>query len=310
MSSSGLIFVAIAIMWAAVLVPMWLRSHDNASENRSADRFGQAMRVLSRRTEEDHDADPELATDRSTSAEEREAHPEPAEPAEPIHERPRRERARPTQEKKTRPSLARRRARTLGVLAALTVLLTLGALVSPLPLWAPLPFVVLLVAFVAHLRSQAKRSAAVRARRRASQLAPDVVASPEADEHQEAVLAPRSRRSMVEFVAGPSKAMVVETKATASAFADDDQAWRPNPLPVPTYVTAPKAIRPIKVIDLTTPGAFSSGRLIDDENLADEDLLAADLAADELDALLEHEATGPVPKTDAERDSARRAVGD
>ena len=49
MSGSGLIYAAIAMLWAAVLIPMWLRNHDTASENRSAERFGQAMRVLSRK---------------------------------------------------------------------------------------------------------------------------------------------------------------------------------------------------------------------------------------------------------------------
>ena len=49
MSGSGLIYAAIAILWAAVLIPMWLRNHDTAAENRSAERFGQAMRVLSRK---------------------------------------------------------------------------------------------------------------------------------------------------------------------------------------------------------------------------------------------------------------------
>ena len=85
----------------------------------------------------------------------------------------------------------------------------------------------------------------------------------------------------------------------------------PNPLPLPTYVTAPKAVRPIKVIDLTTPGAWSSGRLLDDD-LADEDLLAAEVADDELDALLEHEAAPPLPRRSDEPtgQSSRRAVGD
>src|SRR3954462_15357720 len=37
-------------MWAVVLVPMWLRRHDAATESRSVDRFSTAMRTLSRRT--------------------------------------------------------------------------------------------------------------------------------------------------------------------------------------------------------------------------------------------------------------------
>src|SRR4051794_35543578 len=37
-------------MWFGVLVPMWVRQHDNAKESHSVDRFSTAMRVLSRRT--------------------------------------------------------------------------------------------------------------------------------------------------------------------------------------------------------------------------------------------------------------------
>jgi hypothetical protein len=36
-------------MWACVLVPMWLRRHDEVEENRSVDRFSTAMHTLSRR---------------------------------------------------------------------------------------------------------------------------------------------------------------------------------------------------------------------------------------------------------------------
>jgi hypothetical protein len=173
----------------------------------------------------------------------------------------------------------------------------------------------LLAAFVVHLRGQAKRNEALRARRlgrRTAEAQPDAAALPVEEPIEAAPREAKPRRSMsfASFVSGPSRAMVVETKGVGAPVthdeAIDDEAWRPNPLPLPTYVTAPKAIRPIRVIDLTTPGAWSSGRLIDDEAIAEEDVLAAEMAADELDAMLEHEAKGP----DATDDSGRRAVGD
>jgi len=46
---SALIWLAIVGVWGFVLIPMWLRHHDGALEQRSADRFSAAMRVLSRR---------------------------------------------------------------------------------------------------------------------------------------------------------------------------------------------------------------------------------------------------------------------
>ena len=49
MNLSGLIYATIVVLWAAVLVPMWLRRHDDVTESRSVDRFQGAMRTLSRR---------------------------------------------------------------------------------------------------------------------------------------------------------------------------------------------------------------------------------------------------------------------
>jgi len=46
---SALIWLAIVGVWGFVLIPMWLRRHDGALEQRSAEKFSTAMRVLSRR---------------------------------------------------------------------------------------------------------------------------------------------------------------------------------------------------------------------------------------------------------------------
>jgi hypothetical protein len=121
--------------------------------------------------------------------------------------------------------------------------------------------------------------------------------------------------------------MVVETKgeapvstvgfeapveATAEfAIDESDPRWRPNPMPLPTYVTAPKAVRPIRVIDLTTPGAWTSGRLLDDEVPPAEDTLAQQVAeADALDVLLDTQVDGPDEDRSASSVERRRAVGD
>jgi hypothetical protein len=317
-SSGGLIYATIAILWAAVLIPMWLRNHDTAAENRSAERFGQAMRVLSRKEQED--ADVAQHTD-GDSAAWRES-TEPASPAHPVQRAAQRPVDRPVRRPANRPArgrrtLAQRRARTLGVLAGLTALVTLAAFISPVPWWAPVPFVALLGAFVVHLRIQALQ------RGRRPGRAPRPIERPVAAEPVDQTPLERPTSG---FVSGPSKAVVVETKGVSSSDevtfeqdgeqgADGEETWRPNPLPLPTYVTAPKAVRPIKVIDLTTPGAWSSGRILDDD-LADEDLLAAEVADEELDALLAQEAAPPRPAAEDKHengehgDAARRAVGD
>ena len=47
---TGLIYVVIIALWAAVLIPMWLRRHDQISEVRSTLRFSSAMRTLGSNT--------------------------------------------------------------------------------------------------------------------------------------------------------------------------------------------------------------------------------------------------------------------
>lgn len=43
---TGLIYIVIIALWAAVLIPMWLRRHDQVSEVRSTARFGRSMNAL------------------------------------------------------------------------------------------------------------------------------------------------------------------------------------------------------------------------------------------------------------------------
>ncbi|MDA2963092.1 MAG: hypothetical protein O3A27_04990 [Actinomycetota bacterium] len=54
--------------------------------------------------------------------------------------------------------------------------------------------------------------------------------------------------------------------------------WAPADLPVPTYVSAPKAIAPKRVIDLTTPGAWSE----EQKRLEREALAALSPSRDEI----------------------------
>jgi len=51
MGTTGLIYVAIVAAWAAYLVPLWLRRHDEISRQKSLERYSSAMRVLSRESD-------------------------------------------------------------------------------------------------------------------------------------------------------------------------------------------------------------------------------------------------------------------
>ena len=50
---SPVIILGLVLMWACVLVPMWLRRHDEVEQDRSVDRFSTAMHTLSRREARD-----------------------------------------------------------------------------------------------------------------------------------------------------------------------------------------------------------------------------------------------------------------
>lgn len=55
-------------------------------------------------------------------------------------------------------------------------------------------------------------------------------------------------------------------------------SWTPNSIPAPTYVNAPKAVTPRRVIDLTVPGVWSD----EQERLERDALAAAAPSADEV----------------------------
>jgi hypothetical protein len=235
--SSGLIYAVIVGLWAVVLVPMWLRRHDESSESRSVDRFEGAMRTLSRR---------------SGSADRREVLV-PRRASVPL-----RPDGVPAQD--ARAVAATRRRRTgLALLGLLLVTVGLGML-GVLPIWLVVVPLLLVAGFgwqshVATQRAAARATAARRVRAAQSRRL--------REESVGARLAGRpARRPMAAPVVEPVVA-VVEPVVVDEEFYDAvaEHVWDPVPVPLPTYVTAPKAPRSVRVIDLTKPGAWTSGHL-------------------------------------------------
>ncbi|MEY5030842.1 MAG: hypothetical protein RLZZ334_789 [Actinomycetota bacterium] len=70
------------------------------------------------------------------------------------------------------------------------------------------------------------------------------------------------------------KGVVILPQGTAAVR----NAWEPTEVPVPTYVNAPKAVVPKRVIDLTIPGQWSE----EQERLEREALAAASPSRDEI----------------------------
>ena len=242
---SGLILLAIVGAWLAVLVPMALRRYDT-SHIVTADKFHDAMRVLSRRSGPDQDPDP------GTPA------PAPGRfriSTDAVKARAEARRARPAL------SAAARRRRLLAVLVTVSLGTLAGVVVGPLWLLAPhLLADLALVAFVVHLRKTAVaraerewRTAMRPEARTAARPAARATARPAARSAQAAVPAPAvSRRALQApaHVAGipdrmpPRPApLVAPVETVPAARGAQGEAWSPVPVPTPTYLSAPTAPR-------------------------------------------------------------------
>lgn len=231
---SAVILAVIVIMWAVVLVPMWLRRHDAATESRSVDRFSTAMRVLSRRQ-------PGMPDRRYVVMPKREQRAS-------VHvsgaSASRRPAARPDAPVRPhgRPSIAVRRRRALLGLAGLTFLTFLLAVGGVMGWVLQLVVDLVLVAFVVHLRTQAKRAAAVSRQRRR------VAAAPAAARQMPAAAAvpTASRGAVDERATAPIPAVAEPAPSVAQPVAEPaatgtDDGWQPVPVPRPTYTMKPKA---------------------------------------------------------------------
>jgi hypothetical protein len=221
-------------MWAVVLVPMWLRRHDNTTESRSVDRFSTAMRVLSRRNkpaarDSRYVLVPRKQTSRMTAHVSGAAAPK----RRPVTARPvPRPTARPAGRPNGRATLMARRRRMVLILGAAALLSALLAATGTVVSW-PLQIVVdvVLVAYVAHLRTEARRAAAVSRQRRRATVAtapPARAPRPAPSRHTPPVEAP----AVVE--PEPAYDEVVEATGT-------DDGWQPVPVPPPTYTLKPQA---------------------------------------------------------------------
>ncbi|MFW6204717.1 MAG: hypothetical protein ACOC96_07075 [Actinomycetota bacterium] len=230
MGSSGLLYAAIVAAWAAVLVPRWIRRNEEIDRAREED-TSRGVRVLDRQQRHAR-AHSGLSADREPPA----RRPPTADGADATTTEP------PADPPSIGRSAAARRRRVLTLL-----LVTLGgtmggaaAGVIPAGL-VTVPGVLLLVFLVL-----ARWAAATEARRR------------RAAARREAM---RRRALAAEQPAEPAKRVAVLDDPT-SAASRDPNAWDPVPVPRPTYLTKPRAEpRVVRKIDLSSPGAWTSGRL-------------------------------------------------
>jgi hypothetical protein len=297
---SGLIYAAIIVMWAAYFIPRWLRRHEELSESRSVEKFDHAMRILSRR---------EPTPDQRYVV-------MPARPDEP--ERPRRRRtpmpATDVRPRTSRPvsvarrttarerSLAVRRRRVLAALVLLAVAVAAATPLTPLPWWVPVVLVLVTLGDLLHLRMQERRRVQrTRDRekvRRRTHSRLQRVDSAERLEVARRMLAERRAAAEAERVEAEWAA---HEAARLAGEAADATGWQPTPVPLPTYVTKPKAPRYGRAVGLSA-GAHAGAAVAQGQEPFDQTLgaqvpaahvrahasdEAKDAAFEELDAILD-----------------------
>jgi hypothetical protein len=246
---SAVIYAAIVVMWAVVLVPMWLRRHDAATESRSAERFSTAMRTLSRRTHGTPGRRYVVMPRRQAGA--LSVHVTGAAVAPSVAVRP----ARPSGST-ARATMVRRRRRTTIVLLGLAGLTAVPAALGAFPWLVQVAFDLVLVAFLAHLRTQARRAAAVALRHHQ---APVVAAERSAPARRATAAAVAEAAVVAEPVAAEPvvaepvvAAPAIDVSWTEELRADAafevelaaDETWQPVPVPPPTYTLKPPAPSP------------------------------------------------------------------
>ena len=258
MGGSGLIVVVIVAAWALFLVPQWM--HRRASA---------AAHLADRVTPDDGDVDADEASagppaSRRSFGQRQlvRRHPQ-GEVRSGLLSRlrlPSLARRRRTDAVRPRSAAAQRR-RVLAVLALSTLLTAVvvgvGAVAGlPIPTWlvaVPGAAMVGYLVLLAIVRPGAREQADARPRPMARPGARPAPEAEVADEPGEAPAMPAVRPAGPLEPASPS-----QDQEAGSEDVPADRTWTPVPLPTPTYVTAPRARRAVRTIDLSNPGSWTA----------------------------------------------------
>ncbi len=255
--ASGIIYLAIVGMWVAYFLPRWIHNKNEFS-GKHVESYKSALRAVAGNTPGAKIGTGVIYTDVDRVA-------------------------------RVAQQLLRRRI--IFTIIAFTFISTLvGAIMNTIAATAILLPVTGLIIYIAHVRRQANAEAIQHRRmeqihRRTEGVShtnlSDVIAPKESTEH------------WIPFAERELSGVTLLPKGTAAARAE----WQPNEVPLPTYVSAAKAIQPKRVIDLTEPGKWSD----EQEALERAALAAAAPSRDEIfDQQLADEAV--------ERVRANRAV--
>lgn len=291
---SGLIFVAVAVAWAAYLVPKAVRHHDDAVRSRSVERFSARMRVLARREPVDKRnarlvVTPGRPASTAVVVTKPSAEPEPVEapavataapaaPAAPTTPDPAPELT-PAQRRARRAAAARatkRRRNVLGLLLLANAVVALLAGLGVHSWWYVAIPGGLLVAWLVLCRVMVKGERAA-LRPRAAAPRPATAPAPRCETRSSATEQPETPSAVEEPAPGEATeeiSVVAEAEVEVEVTSDvriDPTLWDPVPVTLPTYVSKPAAARrTVRQIELDDTGVWTSGRSEADSRLARE----------------------------------------
>lgn len=274
MDLSALIFVALAVAWAAYLIPKALRHHEEGSASRGVEGFSARLRVLARREPVDSRSarlvvSPGAPTSTATPVETPDALETDVEVE--LEVTPVRRPVPPAVRRAAAARAARRRMRVVQTILAAGVVVA-GLAVAGVVGWVALagPGVVLVAWLVAcRLMVKNERAAAAPSKR-----LPLIVDEPapkvdDADPQTEEIAAVHTEVSR-DTAERPAVAPDEAPEPTPAPSAEQ-AGWDPVPTTLPTYVgKAPAARRTVRTIDLDSTGVWTSGRLASDSELARE----------------------------------------
>jgi len=237
---SGLIFVALALAWAAYLIPKALRHHEDVVRGRSIAGFSQRMRVLARR-------------EPVSAREARLVVTAPPDTTSPVAPPPAQEQYAARRDATRGATKRRRRVLTLLLVALVAVVAGCAGQRLAWP-YVAVPAGLMLTWLVACRlmvrKEHAWRPVVLVEAEDAQGAVPDAAEGAERDGHAQH---------------GGHGGHDEQPSASR-----DPELWDPVPVTLPTYVSKPPARRSVRTIDLDSTGVWTSGRTEADSALARE----------------------------------------
>jgi hypothetical protein len=239
--ASGFIYLIILAMWVAYFLPRWITSHEEAS-GKSAERYKSAMRVVGENGVQTTVADTFAGSGKMSKQQQ----------------------------------IAQRRMvySALAIFFLVTLLGVAINFISPTILAIPVSAIAI---YTVNVRRQV---VAAQARARRLKALQQISSAKVITEPIEKI----SLSNRVEVQESNREHWIPLADRLDSAgvvvIPKDGKSWQPTSVPKPTYASAPKAVTPKRIIDLTVPGAWS----------AEQELKAAAPVEDFFDQVLAEEA--------------------